>query len=262
MSSSRRGFSLIELLVVIAVIAVLVAVLLPAVQQAREAARRTQCKNNLKQLGVAMNNYHETTAAFPPFFSSRRGNPARIADLDKGANWLVFLLPYLDRQNLYDTWDFDIPAAENAARSQEIPVLQCPTDVNASNRPCNYAGGGWARGTYGLNVSPCNFGVGNNPNPAAAGMGGVNLSVTFRDITDGASNTVLVDELRAGVNAEDLRGSWAMPGLAAGTAAMFNDASKPNSTEPNSDDAQLRRHGELPCRRTVRQRRVRHGLFR
>ena len=235
MKSSQRGFTLIELLVVIAIIAILVALLLPAVQQAREAARRTQCKSHLKQIGIALHNYHDVSRSFPPFFISRTGNPSRIADVDKGANWLVFLLPYVDQAPLYNTWDFDIPANQNPGRSARIPVYKCPTDPESDGVHCSYAGGGWARGNYGMNVSPCNHGVGSGTN-TLGGIGGANYVVRMRDIIDGTSSTVAVDELRVGLNEHDLRGSWAMPGLSAGTAAMFNDASAPNSREPNSDD--------------------------
>ena len=229
----RRGFTLIELLVAIAIIAVLVALLLPAVQQAREAARRARCKNNLKQIGLALQNYHDAARCFPPFFISRGGNPSRIADADKGANWAVFLLPHVEQTRLYEAWDFDVPANQNPGRSENIAVYLCPSDSANDDGPCAYAGGGWARGNYGLNVSPCRFGVGVGD---GRGVGGANRVIRMRDVTDGASNTVFVDELRAGVNEQDLRGSWAMPGLGSGTAAMFNDASVPNSDQPNSDD--------------------------
>ena len=236
MKSSKRGFTLIELLVVIAIIAILVALLLPVVQQAREAARRSQCKSHLKQIGVALHNYLDANSAMPPFFIHRTGNASRIADPNKGANWLVFLLPFVDQTGLYEEWDFDIPANQNAARSTELAVYKCPSDPESSDNFCSYAGGNWARGNYGLNASPCSHGVGNNPGATLGGMSGVNQSVRIRDITDGTSNTIAVDELRAGQNDRDLRGTWAMPGLGSGTAAMFNDASTPNSDEPYSDD--------------------------
>ncbi|TWT39883.1 Type II secretion system protein G precursor [Thalassoglobus neptunius] len=235
MSSWRKGFTLIELLVVIAIIAILIALLLPAVQQAREAARRTQCKSNLKQIGLALNNYHDVSNCFPPFFIHRTGNSSRIADADKGANWLVFLLPYVDQSPIYNNWDFDIPANQNEERSQSLSIYKCPTDPQSDGPHCSYAGGGWARGNYGMNVSPCAHGVGET-NTGDGGVGGANTVVRFRDITDGTSNTIAVDELRSGLNAQDLRGSWAMPGLGSGTAAMFNDASPPNSWKPHSDD--------------------------
>jgi len=236
MKNTRRGFTLIELLVVIAVIAILIALLLPAVQQAREAARRAQCKSRLKQIGVALHNYTDVHSVLPPFFISRSGNPSRIADADKGANWLVFLLPFIDQEPLYSEWDFEIPANQNAGRTTELAAYKCPSDPKSSGNFCSYAGGDWARGNYGLNASPCSHGVGSNSGAGLGGMSGVNQSVRIRDITDGTSNTIAVDELRAGQNDRDLRGSWAMPGLGAGTAAMFNDASTPNSGEPNSDD--------------------------
>ena len=87
-----------------------------------------------------------------------------------------------------------------------------------------------------MNVFPCWFGVGSGQKNSLGGIGGANQVVRMAEVTDGTSNTVAVDELRAGVNEHDLRGSWAMPGLSAGTAAMFNDASAPNSREPQSDD--------------------------
>jgi len=232
----RRGFTLIELLVVIAIIAILIALLLPAVQQAREAARQTQCKNHLKQIGLALHNYHVAHNFFPPFFIHRTGDPSRIADDDKGANWLVFLLPYVDQGPLYNEWDFDIPANQNPGRSAELPIYKCPTDPQSGAFPCSYAGGGWARGNYGMNVSPCEHGVGISSDGAEGGIGGANQVVRIKDIKDGTSTTVAVNELRAGLNPNDLRGCWAMPGLGSGTAAMFNDASAPNSREPFSDD--------------------------
>ncbi|MBI5760843.1 MAG: DUF1559 domain-containing protein, partial [Planctomycetales bacterium] len=101
----RVGFTLIELLVVIAIIAILIALLLPAVQQAREAARRTQCRNNLKQLGVAFHNYHDAAGRFP--FGYYATPPALGLN---AASWGLMLLPYLDQGQLYQKYNFTSPA--------------------------------------------------------------------------------------------------------------------------------------------------------
>ena len=244
--AGRRAFTLIELLVAIGVVAILVTLLLPAVQQAREAARRSQCKNNLKQIGLALHNYESTFGVFPPFFVSGGGNPTRIADERKGANWLTLLLPQMEQQGLYDAWDMNAAPHQNEGRSRRLPALLCPSDPQTEGEPCAYAGGGWARGSYGMNVSPCRFGVGQTLSPsdpkfdyfngAPGGFGAVNSRVALRDFTDGASNTIAVDEIRVGVNAQDLRGSWAMPGLGSGVAGFFGDANQPNSPAPFADD--------------------------
>ena len=117
-----RGFTLIELLVVIAIIAVLIALLLPAVQQAREAARRTQCKNNAKQLGLALHNYHDTFLMFP--MSYGQGN---YGEGGKFISWLTASLPYIDQAPLYNSLDFSQPingtAANTAMASTVIPAF-------------------------------------------------------------------------------------------------------------------------------------------
>ncbi len=107
MKAAKRGFTLVELLVVIAIIGIIIAMLLPAVNAACEAARRSACKNNLRQIGIALNGYEAARSEFPPFFIHRTGNPQRIADVDKGANWLVLLLPYvLNHENMIDQFMF------------------------------------------------------------------------------------------------------------------------------------------------------------
>src|SRR5688572_27028117 len=138
---TREGFTLVELLVVIAIIGVLVALLLPAVQSAREAARRMQCQNNLKQFGLALHNYHDANMAFPP--SSVWKQEAHIAELNSsnlGPNWIIMILPYMEQQSLFDSFDFNfaIPAKENAVpRSTRLAVTLCPSDSGYNTKPFN-----------------------------------------------------------------------------------------------------------------------------
>ena len=143
---SRRGFTLIELLVVIAIIAVLIALLLPAVQQAREAARRTQCKNNLKQLGLALHNYHDITVnVFPAGYIglTQAGSSTPNTALLSGMGWMAMILPQIDQGNIYNTFsngypsfltglsglEVAPPAGVTTLVNSVIPAFKCPTDV-------------------------------------------------------------------------------------------------------------------------------------
>lgn len=135
-SSSKRGFTLIELLVVIAIIALLLALLLPAVQQAREAARRTQCRNNLKQIGLAMQNYHDSHNSFPPGNVWRRfGNTALNHGLGHwGTNWALCILPFLDQSNLHSRYNFNLfndDGVNQPVVQTSVSVYNCPSDTNA-----------------------------------------------------------------------------------------------------------------------------------
>ena len=204
-----RGFTLIELLVVIAIIAILIALLLPAVQQAREAARRTQCRNNLKQLGLAMHNYHSAHKVFPPGgLGSTLWNQPTISstadynDSVSRAGWTQMILPYIDQAPLYNQMTpymngahgfvhpIDWPGAE-----QNIPALQCPSDSGSGKNQM------WS-GTLVLDQrSFGNYVVCQGSTSSSTGL---NLNGIFyqmsntrvRDVTDGTSNTLLTSEIR------------------------------------------------------------------
>jgi len=144
----RTGFTLIELLVVIAIIAILVALLLPAVQQAREAARRSQCKNNLKQLGLALHNYHDAHLCFP----TQGGFTAA-----HGWGFLPMLLPYFEQAPLYNSIDFRKNVSESpvTVRNARLPILNCPSDpdpISMRNRALPVMTAGTADGDDGLYI--------------------------------------------------------------------------------------------------------------
>ncbi len=190
---SRRAFTLIELLVVIAIIAILVALLLPAVQQAREAARRTQCRNHLKQIALAMHNYDSTFGTLPP-------SMAVIPSITTNASWSIHgrLLPYMEQANLYSQIDLsrawgNFPVISNF----RVPVYVCPSDPKSDRARDT--------GTNGIFLLPTcygfNFGTWLVFNPAT-GEGGdgicfPNSRIRMADITDGTSNTLLASEVHA-----------------------------------------------------------------
>ena len=189
----RVGFTLIELLVVIAIIAILIALLLPAVQQAREAARRVSCKSRLKQIGVALHNYHATYGLFPPGWVAARTG----ADTSRSNyfGWSAMLLPQLEQSNLYDRLDFSSNLDEGRNPefiSQSLELFRCPSDGYPA--------------TYTTRSSHLALGVSNYPGLGGqticefndTGLFGLNTSTRIRDIRDGTSNTFAVGERVAG----------------------------------------------------------------
>jgi prepilin-type N-terminal cleavage/methylation domain-containing protein len=176
----RRGFTAIELLVVIAIISILIALLLPAVQQAREGARRLQCRNNLMQLGLALHSYHQAHEVFPPGSINATGP---IVDDSTGYkfNWVAQILPYVDEALLYHKIDFEkgVFSPENLAVSNHtMPMLICPS--NGRGGACNYVG------CHHDREAPIN--VDNN------GLLFLNSSIRYSDISDGRQNTILLGE--------------------------------------------------------------------
>lgn len=187
-----HGFTLIELLVVLAIIAILVSLLLPAVQQAREAAWRTSCKNNLLQLGIAMHNYDLAFQMLPPGCVNPT-SPIRNNVVDGyHMSWVCQILPMLEQANLAQTIRFDLPAYDPAnltVRATQLTVLNCPTDGTRVTSPP-----GFSAPLAISNYAGCFSG---SDVPIAADNDGLlflNSSISYRQIRDGASNTLLIGE--------------------------------------------------------------------
>ena len=221
-AARRRGFTLIELLVVIAIIAVLVAILLPAVQQAREAARRTQCKNNLKQLGLALHNYEETYGMFPRQSTptgANLGQPTVPPATNWGGTWRgsglwIRTLPYIDQVGVYSIIPLDAeydriasfgdldpnrPSLREVNEAQ-IATFQCPSDLAYVPSPndINYDEFRPAGVNYAVNLGT-EFGYeGGNLNWRTNGAIQLHANNQQRDFIDGTSNTILVSELIKG----------------------------------------------------------------
>lgn len=218
-SRGHRGFTLIELLVVIAIIAILISLLLPAVQQAREAARRTQCKNNLKQIGLAVHNYLDVHLVFPHCsYVDLTGQDAGVDPftdplLNSQWAWSAMLLPYVEQGNMYTGLGVGKITLEAAANDPvrrtllqtPLNVFICPSDTEEGvnrNRPfLAKAGGGLGNGMFlaeDLEMAKSNYMAcnGNRDNDGIF-ISGHALKTELRDITDGTSNTILIGERRS-----------------------------------------------------------------
>jgi prepilin-type N-terminal cleavage/methylation domain-containing protein/prepilin-type processing-associated H-X9-DG protein len=225
-TTRRRGFTLIELLVVIAIIAILIGVLLPAVQKVREAANRIKCTNNLKQIALTAQNYHETYERFPV--------GARLAVFvgDRptgGTNLWVELLRYIEQDNLYKKWDPDdnrnnVAGGRNATQGEVIKLLICPSDPLPADVVENSAAATplWSRGFYGMSSYGGNAGTRSMPSgdpPAFPGISRdgifwIDSSVGIKDITDGTTNTFLFGERYHRDPEYDRRQPIVFPGIA------------------------------------------------
>ncbi|MBY0589069.1 DUF1559 domain-containing protein [bacterium] len=284
------GFSLVELMIVISVVSLLLALSFPAIISAVSSVRRTQCQSNLRQIGLALSSYEVVHGTYPPAgvwspggVVLATGGPFLPGTVDLSgpkSDWkqdrfisgfFIHLLPNLEEQQVFQSWNFDTPVSspENlAARSTRIAAFTCPSDRQAvSGAPCSLAGGGWARGSYGVNAGPSLPCLVNSDLPSAmkawtcksiypdlpnrlgievsplhpltvhelwgAGIAGLNKCFSSRDIRDGLSKTVAIDELRAGLTASDRRGTWAMPAIGASVTFAHGQFS-PGGGRPNS----------------------------
>lgn len=288
MRTGRRAITMIELLVASAVLALLFALTLVALGAARESARRAQCAVQLRQVGIGLAAYHDSHRLFPPaVIWSPPGEPLGEGHLPIGvidrvarfgdpaadtiyANWLLMLLPYLERSDLAARFDSRKPighADQHAVRTAVLSVLVCPSD--AYNRSDNlYARGSavgrfdnlYARGNYAINGGPdgnCVAGLPTEDGPCVfgfltagsdlrttnhqvwgSGIAGVNRSFGLKDISGGSSHTVACDEIRAGVDPLDLRGAWALGQIGASGLArhgQHDDAGRPNHDQPSGE---------------------------
>lgn len=252
---ARRGFTLVELLVVIAIIGILIALLLPAVQAARESARRTQCRNNLKQMGLALHSYHGSYRTFPPGVVSALSNPGWVMPPgactafpnDVGTGWSFFarMLPFLEQENFDSTIRFELPIADPAnaaARRTVVKAYRCPSDYGPeqiSVYDCGSPPSDANTPTILTDAASTSYvgslggaKVGGDPlygcyeHQPFNGVFHRNLAIRAADIIDGLSNTVGIGERHSGY----VRSAWA--GLVPGQEVLLNFDARPKPYNP------------------------------
>jgi prepilin-type N-terminal cleavage/methylation domain-containing protein/prepilin-type processing-associated H-X9-DG protein len=191
-NAPRRGFTLIELLVVIAIIGVLIALLLPAVQKAREAARRAQCSNNLKQVGIALHNYHDLHGVLPMGYAHRAGYTWG------GFGWAAAILPQVEQRPLFDAANFDLAAwteANATVCTTAVNFYLCPSDETSHGRLLEREGLRFAMASYVASFGPGDMDINADDR---RGLFSRNSRTRFAEVTDGLSQTLAAGERHNG----------------------------------------------------------------
>jgi prepilin-type N-terminal cleavage/methylation domain-containing protein/prepilin-type processing-associated H-X9-DG protein len=234
----RRGFTLIELLVVIAILGILIAMLLPAVQSAREAARRMQCANNVKQLALAIQSYENAHRLLPPsgLVESKQlehaGRQYDVFDQRSGRmlSWIVLVLPYIEEQALYEQFDLRLSVLDQPQEPQEtvVPALLCPSD-GAAGRVFRDTvltdKKNLAKGNYAAFVSPMHSDLQLLYRGALISSG-----QSLKQVSDGNTKTLVVSEVRTLDRLNDERGTWALAWNAASLLAFDMHHTAANGT--------------------------------
>lgn len=236
-SARTTGFTLVELLVVIAIIGILVALLLPAIQAAREAARRISCQNNVKNITLAVLTYEDANKGLPPAaVASPVANSEQInnTNLDQAISWLVKILPQMEEQALYDRFDMKktVPAQDATKKVEEsqIQLLMCPSDM-ARNRFYSSSatfGKRYGKGNYAAYCSPEHA---NNMRVFPGAL--INEEQSLRVISDGTSKTLMVSEVRTRDVETDPRGAW-VAGFRGGSLLAFDMHAKAPYSDTNA----------------------------
>jgi prepilin-type processing-associated H-X9-DG protein len=266
----RPGVTAIELVVIIVIVVLLVGLALPGIQIAREANRRGQCSSNLRQIGTALLVYQEAHDSFPP--SSTWNVEGKAPEDDSppdvtrptskvSANWVMLILPQLNQEELLASFDqsqYISGAANKKARARPLPVMMCPTD-SFNRKPFDGTryglGSNWARGNYAANAA-LGFMTPGTADPHGAafadspgwqddllrGVMGANCAIGLADIHDGASNTILVGEIRSGISSIDARGVWALGGAC--PSSLWGHGYVGNDNGPNSIHAEAGSGGD------------------